>query len=118
MSSHLQPIQPLTSTRSCMALGLCQQRKPACQGCDHGQQFWRLRPAPRVIDVIPIDIDGPYQPTSLVQRAARFYVRHETRILLALLFVLAVAAMAIAGFFLGYTHPASLLKALQVWWAK
>lgn len=111
-------IKPLTSTRSCMALGLCQQRKPACQGCDHGQQFWRLRLAPRVVDVMPITVDGPFKNASLVQRAQRFYVRHETRILLGLLFVLAVAAVAITGFFLGYTQPASLLKALQVWWAK
>lgn len=112
------PIQPLTSTRSCMALGLCQQRKPACQGCDHGQQFWRLRPAPRVVDVMPITVDGPFKNASLVQRARRFYQRHESSVLITLLFVLTVVLVGLVGFTLGYGNPAKLWSALQVWWAK
>jgi hypothetical protein len=112
------PIQPLTSTRSCMALGLCQQRKPACAGCDHGQQFWRFAPANRPIEVMPITIDGPYHPASQVQRAQRFWLRHETSLLLAAAFILSVALVAVIGFALGYTNPVRLWSALQLWWAK
>jgi hypothetical protein len=112
------PIQPLTSTRSCMALGLCQRRKPACAGCDHQQQFWRFAPANRPIDVVPIQVDGPYQPASRLQRAQRFYQRHETSVLITLLFVLTVVLVGLVGFTLGYGNPAKLWSALQVWWAK
>lgn len=77
-------------SRSCNELGVCQCRKPACQGCS-----WKLAPGV---------IDGPYRRRFLSAKRVAALGR-------ALLFVAAVAALvATLGFAAGYFNLGGLLS--------
>ena len=76
--------QPLISTRSCFELGVCQSRKPACQGCS-----WQFAPGV---------IDGPYRSTTRWLTTERTALAGRA----ALILVALVSLSAILGFATGY----------------
>lgn len=100
-TSKVVAIRPLASTRSCMELGLCQRRAPACAGCDHQNGFWNftqqlmaggqrtgLRP-------IAIDVDGPHRPLTRWYRA-RVWLRRRWLVVLLASGYAVIVAFAIA----------------------
>lgn len=72
--------------RTCLDLGLCQSRTPACPDCDHP---WRLAPGV---------IDGPFQSPRHQIRVGRWIKVDKFLAYLAVM----VIASALLGFLLGY----------------
>ena len=54
--------------RSCMELGVCQSRTPACNGCDHPARE-KLATPPAPMRLAPGVIDGPYRRETSAGRA-------------------------------------------------
>lgn len=113
-----KPVPPLISSRSCMELGLCQRKKPACLDCEHDSAW-----------CAPISMEGPFHPKTLASRLrhrlARLWARHWGVLVVWGCMTLALAWCAVlTSFAIGYAQRrsgdfswAQLMQASQTAWA-
>lgn len=98
------PHKPLTSTRSCMALGLCQERQPPCEGCTWAEDRRTRRQNVPFFHFAPDTIDGPHQRADLGTRVSRFWEHRGVHLLIAAcLAIMLVWCIVLGGLLLGIT---------------